>query len=96
MAKTPEVIVAEIKAHAGTPYSSWYAGIASDPKDRMFKDHCVDEENGGWIYRTAATNAEARTAEAALHTAGFEGGPGGGDSGTKAVYAYKITANTEE
>ncbi len=96
MAKTPSEIVAEIKAHAGTPWSSWYAGIASQPQDRLFSDHNVDEEKGAWIYRTAATNSDARTAENALHAAGFKGGPGGGDAFTKAVYAYRITRSTVE
>ncbi len=96
MAKTTSEIVAQIEAHAGTPYSSWYAGIATDPKDRMFNDHNVDEEKGGWIYRTAASNADARSAESTLHEAGFKGGPGGGDAGTTAVYAYKVTSSTVE
>lgn len=96
MAKTPGVIVTEIKAHAGSSYSTWYAGIAADARDRMFVAHKVDEQNGGWIIRTAGTNADARTAETALHTAGFEGGRGGGDSATKQVYAYKITNTTVE
>jgi hypothetical protein len=96
MTKTSSEIVTDIKTHAGTPYSGWYAGIASDPKERLFSDHKVDEKNGSWIYRTAATNADARTAEDALHVEGFDGGPGGGDAGTKAVYAYKITKTTVE
>ena len=58
MAKTSSEIVADIKTHSGSPYSSWYAGIASDPKDRLFNDHKVSEKNGSWIFRTAANNVD--------------------------------------
>ena len=94
---TAQKVVDEIVAHIGSgPYSSWYAGIAKDPSDALFNRHCVDKERGGWIYRTADSNAAARVAEKALHQAGFDGGPGGGDTNTKAVYAYKKTAKTSE
>lgn len=32
--------------------SNWYVGIATYPRDRLFRDHCVDERNGQWIYNT--------------------------------------------
>jgi len=62
----------------------------------LFNDHNLDEEKGGWIYPTAVSNADARSVERTLHDAGFKGGSGGGDAGTKAVYAYKITGGTVE
>ena len=96
MAKTPDEIVAEITHHATVPYSGWYAGIAKKAKKRMFNDHNVDEQSGSWISCTAESNADARSAEDALHAAGFQGGPRGGTFRTKKVYAYKITSSTIE
>ena len=94
---TAQEIVNEIVGHVGSDkHSDWYAGIAAKPRERLFNDHKVDEQTRDWIYRTADTNAAARSAEDALHKAGFKGGPGGGDSATTAVYAYKITRTTVE
>ncbi len=91
-------IKAEMKAHIdkrGGPYSSWYAGIAADPKDRLFSDHGVDKDNGAWIFRTSSTADEARQVEEYLIALGCDGGGGGGDAATKAIYAYKKTPNTD-
>jgi len=95
---TAQQIVDEIEAHVGSgAYSAWYAGIAKDPRDRLFNEHGVKEKGGGgWIYRSADSNSAARAAEDALHKAGFDGGPGGGGEKSKAVYAYKKTATTSE
>ena len=90
-------IKAEMKAYIdkrGGPYSSWYAGIAADPKDRLFSDHGVDKDNGAWIFRTSSTADEARRVEEYLIALGCDGGGGGGDAATKAIYAYKKTPNT--
>ena len=77
-------------------YSSWYAGVASNAKERLFDDHKVDQANGRWIYRTLSTDDEARTVEEALLALGCKGGPGGGDASTNKVYAYLITSTTVE
>jgi len=53
MAKTAQQVYDEIVAFMdkqGRAYSNWYCGIASNPKDRLFREHNVSEENG-WIYR---------------------------------------------
>ncbi|MCD4761387.1 hypothetical protein K8R32_00320, partial [bacterium] len=93
-----ETIILEIKNHIGTDRpSSWYAGIAANPKNRLFVEHDVDEDNGAWIYNMANSNDEARRAEIYLiENVGFDGGPGGGDNTTKYVYAYKKTSYTKE
>ena len=78
------------------PKSAWYAGIASDPKDRLFTDHGVDEQNGQWAYDTCASSADARAVEEALLKLGCKGGGGGGDDTTKACYVYFITSSTRE
>ena len=47
MAKTNEIIISEIKAFRGKGggrYIDWYVGIASDPKQRLFNDHGVNEK----------------------------------------------------
>jgi hypothetical protein len=92
-------VLEEIKAHIaqrGGAYSSWYAGIASDAKDRLFNDHAVKENGDFWIFRTCDSSVDARSVEDALFRLGAKGGPGGGDSTTKAVYAYKISTHTIE
>jgi len=80
----------------GGSYSSWYCGIASNPRDRLFTDHSVSEDNGWWIYKDANNETNARDTEQYLLGLGFSGGPGGGDGATKYVYAYKITTSTRE
>lgn len=66
---------------------NWYVGIATNPKDRLFKDHCVDEKMTPWIYRLALDEKTARDAEKALLELGYSGGTGGGDKPTF-VYAF--------
>ncbi len=96
---TKAQIIQDITTHVancGGAYSQWYIGIAAAPRDRLFSDHSVDEKNGNWIFRTCATSDEAREVEDYFIAKGMKGGPGGGDSTTKSVYAYKITSNTRE
>jgi len=94
-----EKIVGEIDAHIkqeGSGYSQWYCGIASDPKERLFNDHNVSEKNGWWIFRDAGSDDGARRVEDYFIRKGCKGGGGGGDSGTRHVYAYRITSTTRE
>ena len=47
MAKTNEIIISEIKAFMakwGGRYIDWYVGIVSDPRQRLFNDHGVNEK----------------------------------------------------
>jgi len=94
-----EQVFADIKAHiahCGGSYSSWYVGIAADPRDRLFNRHSVSETGDSWIYRICDSNQDARTVENALLRLGTKGGPSGGDNATKSVYAYKIGPHTLE
>lgn len=77
--------------------SDWYVGIATNVKDRLFSGHNVPERgSAGWIYRTAATEQNARDTEKyLLDYYGFKGGTGGGIC-PKCVYAYKITTYTQQ
>ena len=89
---TDQQILNEIVAHAnkeGGGYGSWYAGVASDPEQRLFSDHNVPRQDAWWIHREAASSTSARDVEAALLRLGFDGGPGGGDYTTEHVYAYR-------
>jgi len=92
-------IISEINTYInkfGKPYSAWYIGIATNPKERLFSDHCVMEKGGYWIYRTANTDTIAREIEKIFLDAGATGGPSGGDEKTCSVYAYLITNTTVE
>jgi hypothetical protein len=96
---TKAEIIQEIAAHVqkcGGTYSAWYSGIAADAEKRLFNDHNVDKAKDAWIYRRCTTSDEARAAEDYFVQKGMKGGPGGGDSTTKDVYAYKITNLTTE
>lgn len=80
----------------GSAYPNWYVGIASDPRQRLFVDHNVDEHNGAWISRNCQTHTAARQVEEYFLNLGCRGGTGGGDHTTRYAYAYKITSSTRE
>ena len=90
-----QAIADYVQKHGGS-YGQWYCGIAADARKRLFNDHNVDEARDAWIYDTCASSDEARAVEDHFVAKGMRGGPGGGDSATKAVYAYKITNSTKE
>lgn len=100
MAQLSAKIIKEIDEYIqkeGSPYGRWYVGIASDPQNRLFQDHNVSKENGWWIYQKASSDTDARAIEKFfLEQKGTQGGPGGGDSSTCFVYAYRITDHTRE
>jgi hypothetical protein len=99
MGQTAEQIVKDIGAYIekhGGANSTWYVGIATSPRDRLFDDHNVTEKGGVWIYRQAESSVVARAVEKSFLEVGYKGGPGGGDGGTDYVYAYKITSDTKE
>jgi len=99
-AETRQVVKQEIKDYIdrqGLIYSSWYVGIATKPKDRLFNDHGVDKDKGTWIHRECMSADAAREVEDYfINTLGTKGGPGGGDEDTCHVYAYVITSYTKE
>lgn len=84
---------AYISSHGGT-YKEWYVGIASDPRQCLLNDHGVNENGDSWIYRTAVSSDKAREVEEYFLDLGCDGDMGGGDSTTKAVYAYKKNPHT--
>lgn len=90
-------IANEIIKHAneeGSHKANWYVGIASEPRDRLFDGHNVQEKSW-WIFRDAKTDTSARKIEKYLiDSFGFDGGGGGGGYTTKFVYAYRKTHTT--
>ena len=79
----------EIKAfidRARAPYPDWYAGIAADADERL-SEHGL-EENDWYIVRRLGSAEKARRVEDFLLKLGCDGGPGGGDEESTAVYAY--------
>jgi hypothetical protein len=95
IAQTIRDLLAHIKSRGGR-YSDWYCGIAAEPRHRLFVDHQVSEENGHWMYRSCATDDDAREVEAYFHELGCKGAGGGGDRHTRYVHAYRITSDTRE
>jgi len=90
-------IYTEIVAHiakCGDRPVHWYAGVAKDSRARLFVQHNVSEQFGAWIIRTCSNDQTARTIEKKLLAYGCQGGSGGGDEQTTAVYAYRITSTT--
>lgn len=89
--------VQEYVVEHGGIYNQWYAGIAVDPKDRLFNGHSVQDGTDPWIHSEFAfESAVARNIEKILLAHGFNGGPGGADSNSLYVYAYKIASHTAE
>lgn len=51
----------------GGEYTKWYAGIASDPEDRLFNDHNVMRVTDNWVHSKANSSDEARSIEDYFH-----------------------------
>ncbi len=87
------LIVSYINRSGGS-YRDWYAGITSDPKQRLFVEHGVSESSGYWVYDNTYSTQDARDVEVYLLRLGCDGGIGGGDYMSRTVYAYRKAANT--
>lgn len=90
-------IISEIAAYVdkhGGRYAEWYAGIAFDPRKRLFNDHNVNEKSDAWIYRDCGSETDARSVEEYFLKKGCDGNTGGGDRSTKYVYLYKENGHT--
>lgn len=93
MATPQDQIINEIKSFIeknGGEYSNWYVGIADDARERLFKDHGVEERTRPWIFRIATSVESAKTIEAYfVDQLGTSGKKDRGDNATVMVYAYK-------
>jgi hypothetical protein len=80
----------------GQYYHEFYVGIARDPSDRLVSGHGVTTDVPN-VYWTAPLHTQiVRAIEKHFLDKGTKGGPGGGDSNTCYIYAYKISPNTRE
>ena len=98
LSPTAQSALADITTHiqkCQSVCSRWYAGIATDPRQRLFTDHNVSEHGGTWIFRNAGSESGAREVEKRLLRKGCKGGCGGGKN-PQSVYAYIITNATRE
>jgi hypothetical protein len=78
-------------------YRAWYVGVASDPRERLFNDHNVQEQTDFWIYsKHLGSDMAARKIERHFLSKGCNGAAGGGDTASCHVYAYKINTHTRE
>ena len=99
MIRSVEEIIEKITQQinrSGLPYSSWYVGIASEPKERLFTEHKVSED-GTWAHVNAGSNEAAKSVQKYLvENLQTEGGSGSDDAAMTHVYAYAITSTTVE
>ncbi len=96
--KDEETIKNEIKNHIskrGGTYPDWYVGITNDTDRRLFQEHNVSEKNDIWTRKNSGTLSKAEKIEnyftGELVT---DGAPGGGQSDSIYVYAYKKNSHT--
>jgi len=84
------LMIQKITENGGSA-SQWYAGIASDWKDRLFVDHQVPKE-GQCQYRVRKCfdREDASWVEISLHEFGCKGSHGGGSDDTIFVYLYQM------
>jgi hypothetical protein len=81
----------------GKWYSEFYVGIAADPVDTLFNRHGVDKLTDAWIHSTTSvTSSAVRATEKLFLSRGARGGPGGGDTATCYIYAYRIAPHTRQ
>jgi hypothetical protein len=82
---------------AKTAFADWYVGVASDPRDRLFRHHGVNEAAGAWAFEEAESAKAARRIARSFHDgAGFAGELGESDPNALYVYIYLKTRDTRE
>lgn len=80
-----------------TAFADWYVGVASDPRDRLFRHHRVNEAAGDWAYEEAESAKAARRIARSFHDgAGFAGDVDESDPNALYVYIYLKTRDTRE
>ena len=73
-----------------------YAGVTSDPRRRLFRQHGVHRNDAARTYAKAPSDDDARAIERHLIEKGAKGRSRGGDESAIHVYAYRISWSTEE
>lgn len=88
-------ILAYIKEFGGD-FHDWYVGVAADPKNEMFHQHKVNEQDDIWLYKQALTFKACNTIQqyflVKLNTDGVPVTSGTED--TDCVYLYKKSDKT--
>ena len=80
---------------SGIPISSWYVGVASKPKDRLFLEHLVSETEGLWIIKDAVSEEAAREVERSIVEKNkTQGHPGSEKGSPRYAYAFVVTKIT--
>jgi hypothetical protein len=98
MVKSSEIIVMEILEfiqREGGHARTWYVGITSEPKRRLFDEHQVHYQDDVWIYRAAASEDDAHSVEEHFLAYGLDGGRGSRRLDSRTVYAYRKSVRTE-
>ena len=103
MTKTKDQIIECIEYYVGwkrdpEDFPNWYGGITANPKERLFDDHNVNEDDKNeWICERAESSQVAREVERYfIEKKGTQGGPGGGDDRSLFVYAYRVNSQTKQ
>ncbi len=98
MAKNEDAIIEYIRNFVdgnGGDYSSWYVGIAENPRERLITEHKVDILNDLWIFSTAeSAHAARRIKRHFAEVLNTDGGTGGGADTDCCVYVYRKNPHT--
>ncbi len=92
-------IMNEVMVHMGkysVKYQDWYAGIAADPKEKLFNGHGVKESGDAWIFRRCVNNNAAREIERHFVKKGCKGGSVDEEKETLFFYAYMMQPHTRQ
>ena len=84
---------------ARRPYSEWYTATSTAPRERLFRDHGVDEASGWWFAEELESAEAARRVQGFLVKLGCESATDepepGVDAQPTSVYAYlKVEGRT--
>ena len=77
------------------PNYAFYAGITTDPTQRLFDEHQLPHNQPHRVVR-CENHQEARELEKQLHKSGCDGGPGGEDNSSEYVYVYLTSPQTRQ
>ena len=77
------------------PNYAFYAGITTDPTQRLFDEHQLPHNQPHRVVR-CENHQEARALEKQLHKSGCDGGPGGEDNSSEYVYVYLTSPQTRQ
>lgn len=79
-------------------FANWYVGIADQPKQVLFDQHGVRDDEDPWLYKQLLTNRAARTVQDYFLDHLRTGGTRANEHSENfdCVYLYKIAAHTRQ